>query len=569
MSTLEQKLKEAKSLFDSRRYNDCISLCDKIMAEDDANKYGEAFKWKCKAMGSQMRHQEVLNLATEGAKVEPDNKYILYYQGVANYDLKRLEESLKYINRAVELYPEWDFPYYTQGKVLVDLGRYEEGYAALMKSFELDPTDAIPLNVIAFSLKERGKIEEAITMYEKVFKVNPEYLLGRCNRANLLSQLGRNKEALEDLKVVQNFLKSGKSDGRLTDYNMNFINGCLKKLVELDDLEKETEDNIKKADQSNPVVKKFVEQVKVLQVQKDKAMGQLISTMNEKSSPEVQKLMEEVERLKQQFATLNSDVSKIKTDVKKLESKYDEIKDELDNKMDDFHKKLDKELARLDISADDQAKLKDYFKAFIGTFSSIHVTSQVVDSGQVNLDSSSTKATLLSMVASFTPFIGNVLSDGIKSIGDFVQSREMKINARKMKALAADASELSQLIGKTGYEIVLNKEKQKQIYTITAKDMDQVTGNILEKVIKFCENLEDEFDSFMYTKLYTTPAARLGHMDANSLIEEWINEKINRYNIVEDFVAKTTTLKQAKEEVASEGMKKEAKAERSACCNMF
>jgi len=113
-----------------------------------------------------------------------------------------------------------------------------------------------------------------------------------------------------------------------------------------------------------------------------------------------------------------------------MKDQIQDIKEELKNTMNDFGKELDSELAKRDLSPEDKAKTKEYFKAFIETFSSVHVTSQVIDSGQVQLDSANTKATVLSMIASFT-------------MGDFFQSQKMRTHARK-KRLASDATVLSQ-----------------------------------------------------------------------------------------------------------------------------
>jgi len=168
-------------------------------------------------------------------------------------------------------------------------------------------------------------------------------------------------------------------------------------------------------------------------------------------------LKAEIDRLNREF---RNELALIKKEMQQLKDTVGDMKEELDNKLDDFAKKFDKELEKKDLSPEERVKVKEYFKAFLETFSSVYVTSQVIDSGQVQLSADSTKATVLSMIVSFTPFIGSTLSSSVKSLGDFLASKEMKTSARKMKRLASDSSALSQLIGSCDHEIVLNPQKQ-------------------------------------------------------------------------------------------------------------
>lgn len=568
MKTSQQLVDEGFQFCTARKFDEAIKIADQILDKD--NKFMEAYRLKFKCYQGQGKDRPMIELAAKAYEVEPDYKFALYCEAIARRNIGQYQKSLELLDRAIALHPEWDFPYNCKGRVLDMLGRYDEAIVNLQKSFELDPSDPTPLNTIATILNHQGRQEEAIEYFNKGLKTKPNDLLLLCNRGQLYNKLGKQEEALKDFRTAHETLERGEIDERLVPGNLYFIKRTVKVIEELDAESKKAQEAVKKADQSNPLVKKFAEQVKKLQEEKDKATTKLIETMDNKDSNLTQQLLAEVDRLKKDFATVQVDLAKVKTEVKELKNQYEEIKEELDNKMDDFNKKLDKELAKIDLKPEEKDKIKEYFKAFIETFSSIYVTSQVVDSGQVRLDASSAKASFLSMVASFTPFVGNILSKGITTLNEFLQSKEMKTNARKAKALASDPTALSQLVGKAGYEIVLNKEKQKQIFSITNQEMDVITGNILEKITKFCKNLEEQFDRYMYTSLYKTAAARLGHNDANDLIGEWLNDTINPYDVEGDFVKKAISGKQSTSEPAQEMSSPMKKVEnRTSCCNLF
>jgi len=262
--------------------------------------------------------------------------------------------------------------------------------------------------------------------------------------------------------------------------------------------------------------------------------------------------MMEFEKLKKEMEEVKERVVKIDKDIVEIKAEMKDIKAELASKMDDYHKKLDNELSKNDISPEDQVKIKDYFVGFIQTFSSIFVTSQVIDSGQVELSVGSNSGDLVSVVASFIPFVGNVVSSGITSIRDFLNSQEMKINARKVKGLAADSTALSQVVGKSAFEIVTNPSKQEKVLGITDESLQEDSSNLFQKVAELCDKIDQGLDVYTYSQFYQSPQSRLGHMDANNLVQLWIQSKIPPYNISARFV-EIITQDQGEKEVLLEG----------------
>jgi len=194
----------------------------------------------------------------------------------------------------------------------------------------------------------------------------------------------------------------------------------------------------------------------------------------------------------------------------------------------------------------------------------------VPDSAQRSLDTGSNAATILSFMVSFAPFCGSALSQGVQSVSDFLQTKEMKSNARILKGLAPDAVSLSQLIGKSGYGIIMDKKKQEQIINTTEKDLNKAGPGAFQKVFEFCRQVSDKIDVFLYTQLYKTAPERIGNNDANDLIEIWTKGKIMPYGIEDQFIDRIIQNLDAPEGRKEESPTKAPQQEsRSACCNMF
>ena len=156
----------------------------------------------------------------------------------------------------------------------------------------------------------------------------------------------------------------------------------------------------------------------------------------------------------------------------------------------------------------------------------------------------------------------------------------MKENAKKMKSLASDAVALSQLIGKAAYDICIDKNKQKQIISVNTEQMEKKAQGIIQKMTNLLEKIGEIIDTKLYGCLYKTPAEKLGHNDANDLIEKWMAGELgsNHKNAQKQFIMLTliSTDVGSKEgdspsyRTGSSGSKQQTgKNPKAACCNIF
>lgn len=571
MKTAQEWFDQANTLYESAKFEEANKCLDEALALD--NKFMQAYRWKFKLFYSLGKYQDMIYWCDKALEVDP--KYFFAYNSKGNA-LKMLGRLALALDKAISIDPQQDVAYNGKANTLNDMGRHEEAIECYDKSIALNPDNQFAYNGKGLSLTDLGRLDEALKTYDKGIEVNPKDYLCLCNRGKLLSKMGKQQEAIADFKRIQALHQSGFVVLTNTPQNLRFIEGTLKSIVELDEMSAATEATIKNADQNNPTVKKLLKNVKLLQENKNKITANLISNIDKNDAAETSNLMQELQNLKREFAEMQKEITTIKEDIKNLDQQMKDVREELDSKLDDFHKKLDKDLKKTDLSPEDQQKLKDYFKAFIGTFSSLYVTAQVINSGQVQISADTTQATILSTIASFTPFIGGVLSSGITSVAEFLATKEMLTNARKMNGLASDSSELSQLIGKTAYQAVLNKEKQQQILKVTIEDLKVASAGLFQKLTQFCEDMGQELDVYLYSRLYKSPSSRLGHQDANSLVAEWLGGNIDVYDAEAEFIQKVIALKledkpEEKQQVQQRPVVEVERETNRAkdCCNMF
>ena len=144
-------------------------------------------------------------------------------------------------------------------------------------------------------------------------------------------------------------------------------------------------------------------------------------------------------------------------------------------------------------------------------------------------------ATVLSALASFVPIIGDILSTSIASVGELWTEKDIVANARIVNDVFMSSTHLDQVIGAIAYELLKNEEKRTQILILKSEDIEQKSRNLFQKITKFCSNQADKLDECLYGKLYSTNAAKLGHLDANSLIESIMKKTLNALNLKTKF----------------------------------
>ena len=242
----------------------------------------------------------------------------------------------------------------------------------------------------------QGKAKESLPYFDKAVEFDPKNPLFLCNRAKAYRQLGQDDLMLIDVKKVSLLIENGEF-GDLASGIIDDIKSAIKDLLLVEQAMKETEQKISALDENNSIAQVIIQQFELLKTEKTTVTTKIINNLADKDKGEFASMQNQIDNLKQELKQLNQRIANIEVSL-------EDLKKEIDQKMSDYNKMLDTKLEQDQVPLADQIKIQGYFNAFVETFSSVHVTSQVIDSGQVKLDTDDARTTFLSTIASFAPF---------------------------------------------------------------------------------------------------------------------------------------------------------------------
>lgn len=185
----------------------------------------------------------------------------------------------------------------------------------------------------------------------------------------------------------------------------------------------------------------------------------------------------------------------------------------------------EKELAKLnsvklklkDIQRDMQ--LYGYYDGFIFTLSQAYTTAQVVSSGQVVIDNSPNALITLGIrAASYIPFIGNLISEPLNSIAQFIRGSKMIKESNNVCTLASNQAIFDEIFQDAIIEVINSKREE----IINIKEETSSTKKWYESLSSFFEKLKVSMESTVYGLRFRTPTQRLGSLQANDLLSKWI-----------------------------------------------
>jgi predicted O-linked N-acetylglucosamine transferase (SPINDLY family) len=132
-------------------------------------------------------------------KAAPDWPPALELMGIISGELGKLEESIRYLARAVAAAPDSVGAHFNLGRALALVGRDEEALASLEAAIRLRPGTVAFLFERATVLAKLQRNEEAEAGYRRVIQIEPRHADAHYNFGRLLSATGRREAALASL----------------------------------------------------------------------------------------------------------------------------------------------------------------------------------------------------------------------------------------------------------------------------------------------------------------------------------------------------------------------------------
>ena len=137
-----------------------------------------------------------MRLRAQGSGLDEEQLYALY-------EAKLFDRALDLCDKVLEKHPDNTEALFNRGLALVQMERFDEAYAAFSSVALNDPSDLRAVHQMAFCLFRSGMSHSALSCMDYVSERAPLEVSFALSRADVLSDLGRQDEALELYHSVQ------------------------------------------------------------------------------------------------------------------------------------------------------------------------------------------------------------------------------------------------------------------------------------------------------------------------------------------------------------------------------
>ncbi|MBD2180760.1 serine/threonine-protein kinase [Aerosakkonema funiforme] len=173
------------------------------------------------------RYDEAIGSLDKAIQIEPTYPEIWLERGKALLELQKFEEALRSFDEAVKLKSDYAPAWYCRGIVLEKLNRNTEALASLDKTVEIEQNYPEAWYIRGEILYKLQRYQEAVKSFDKAVKFQQNYVEAWYNIGIVLNKLQRHKEALSALeKAVQiqpaypeAWVERGSTLGKLQKYN--------------------------------------------------------------------------------------------------------------------------------------------------------------------------------------------------------------------------------------------------------------------------------------------------------------------------------------------------------------
>ncbi len=141
------------------------------------------------AMLARGHPDQAIGLYEEALRLRPNFWEPNYNLGLVHYKAGRLEESERYLNRAIQINPFDPREFVCLGFARLEAGRAEEAAALMRRAIELRPDVANSHMALGVVLKAQGRLEAALEEFKRASVLEPERASARAQIAEIEARL--------------------------------------------------------------------------------------------------------------------------------------------------------------------------------------------------------------------------------------------------------------------------------------------------------------------------------------------------------------------------------------------
>jgi tetratricopeptide (TPR) repeat protein len=191
---LKAYVDEIDNCIEQKDYVSALAYAEKLVASR-----GEARDWveKGRCLNRLKRYDEALECLDKAIEIDSNYARAWANRGDVLESLKRYDEALESYDRAIELDEDDPWHWAKRGYLLNNLKHYEEALESFDRAIELDdndPWDWVQRGDVLDNLK---RYEEALESYDRALELDANYQWAWRMRGDVLNNLERYEEALE------------------------------------------------------------------------------------------------------------------------------------------------------------------------------------------------------------------------------------------------------------------------------------------------------------------------------------------------------------------------------------
>jgi tetratricopeptide (TPR) repeat protein len=147
------------------------------------------------------KNEEAERYYGEALDIEPENVLALTFMALNKLILNQLDESKKYIERALKVNPNHEYIQFCAGRILYARGEFEEAKRYLIRAVEQNP-DIETQNTLALTYYALEEYQSAINIFENLLVKHSDNISILKSLANCYIGLKNNDKALEYLEKL-------------------------------------------------------------------------------------------------------------------------------------------------------------------------------------------------------------------------------------------------------------------------------------------------------------------------------------------------------------------------------
>jgi tetratricopeptide (TPR) repeat protein len=170
------------------------------------------------------RYEEAIEPLKRAIALQPKNARLHSYLGGSYGELQRYDEAAKELQEAVRLDPASAQDHRYLGAMFLATKQFDKAVDSLLQALKLQPNDAVSHYNLGAAYRELGRVEDEISEYKKVLEITPNDTGALINLALTYGESGQSESAVDTWKQPFSAIRTASTRTAVSRTNMSRSN---------------------------------------------------------------------------------------------------------------------------------------------------------------------------------------------------------------------------------------------------------------------------------------------------------------------------------------------------------